>query len=261
MLCASILFASQASSQEMEAREAESTEHTAEAQGDPRAEDARRHFEVGMRALTDARFHDAARELAISHRLLPNVANAFNLAVALLRVARVQESIALFEALLSGSFGELEAAQRTAIQTRIDEAARALAELHVQIRGTEVARIVVDGQEVGETRSGVLSVHVDPGPRRVEAAAEGFEDAAETARAESGAAVTVELTLSPRSRETLPSRARRRRWLAVSLSLVAAGAVGLVLGLTLPGRRADPVVDPITGIGETLRAPAPGFRF
>lgn len=228
---------------------------------EPNADEARRHFELGMRALQSARFHDAVRELTVSHRLLPNVANAFNLAVALLRVARVRESVTLFEDLLSGSFGELEAAQRSAIQTRIDEAERALAELHVHVVGTEIARISVDGADVGETQSGVLTVRVDPGPRRVEATAAGFDDAAETTRAESGAAATVELTLSPRSQETSSSSTRRRRrWLAVTLSLVAAGTAGLILGLALHDRSKDPVVDPVTGIGETLR-PSPGFHF
>lgn len=236
--------------------------------------EARRLFERGTEALRADDLEEALAALSESHALLPIVPNTFNLAVALLRAARVRESIALLEGLLEARFGALEPAQRASIQSRLDEARAALAHLRISVAGPDRVSVWVDGVELASLSEAQLreplSLEVDPGAHHVAVRAPGFVSEAREVELAAGAEVGVAFALRAESSSSSSSSSAAEAgesqdstwiWVVVSLVVLAAGAgLATTLALTLP-TQADPVVDPVTGLGETLTLNTPAMAW
>lgn len=134
--------------------------------------EARGHFEKGLRLLQEEAWAAALAEFLISRELYPTRAATTNAAVALRKLQRFDEALAMFEALLR-DFPGVPAGERVTAQ-------RAIAELRervgtIEISGAEPgASIVVGGQERGEYPP-VTPLRVSAGTHLVRLVKEGFD--------------------------------------------------------------------------------------
>jgi hypothetical protein len=132
---------------------------------------------------------------------------------------------------------------------RLQAAKREVSTVTIQV---DVARadVLVDGALVGQSPL-ADEVFVDPGPHRVEAKLDGYDDGAATVQAEKGGAEHVTLALvrtppapKPGPREPLPlppPPVRPPTWLLVTTGVLAVGglAAGTGLAVAAGGKRAD----------------------
>lgn len=236
-------------------------------------EEARRKFEEGTLALREQRYGAAADALRRSLELMPNVANAFNLAVALRGAGRLTDALDILERLLLDEFGELGEERRPVVGEERRQVRAERPQLVVSVRGVPQAVVAVDGRTVGTVSGAGLVVDVDPGERSVRVTATGAEPVERTVEVARGSMARVTMNVAPTPAETAanaenlqptetpapeepgePGTARGgiRAWPFIVGALALAGvAVGLAIGLQ-GVRTEDPISDPVTGVGMTL---------
>ncbi|MEM9193534.1 MAG: hypothetical protein AAGF12_30445 [Myxococcota bacterium] len=218
--------------------------------------EARRLFEEGTAALRANRLPEAERLLRASHERLPNIANAFNLAVALRKSGKIRAALRLLEQIDDGDFGSLEADRHEAVTAEADQARAELATLRIVTSPTVRASVRANGEPLGFVEERPLSVRVDPGAVAIEVRADGYEQATRELTLLRGDRRTVEFVLRPEVHDAPASEPEDEGgslvWLWVGLSAAAAIGGGIALAILLQPGEADPIVDPVTGIGETL---------
>lgn len=224
------------------------------AQADPAPEDARALFEAGTEALRRGAYDESIDLLSRSHALLPNVANAFNLGVALLRAGRVVRARDLLSQLESGAFGALADEQRAAVGERMREAESTLAVLEIAVRGAANPTLRIDGV-VLETEGAEARVEVDPGAHRLEVQAPGAVSETRDLEMRPGVVtnLVIELHPEPPPPVAVVEATSDDGWVwALGTTGVVLAVGGVVLGVVLGTMGPRPITDPVTGIGETL---------
>lgn len=160
--------------------------------------DARELFRQADAALETGRFAEARDLLRRSLAITPNPASAFNLAVALRGTGETLASVAVFDALLEGEYGELSRAQRAETQRLRTETRAEIAVLHISATGASEIEIRVDGQRVGSIEAGGTLAHeVDPGARVVTASAPRRETDERRLELPRGGSLRVAFELTP----------------------------------------------------------------
>jgi hypothetical protein len=278
VLVATVSLGGTADAQEPEPTpSADESEPTPSADESEPAIEARAAFEAGTAALRDGHYDEAVVQLTRSHDLLPNVANAFNLAVALLRAGRPRESLALLRALEDDLHGPLSEEQRTAIDQRIAETLSRVAQLDVVVErvpgddgGPARAILEVDGAEIAELEIGpggsrTRRVELDPGDHTIAVRAPRYAPATRSVAVTAGSSSVTSFVLAPEVAVavTPPQQPpeggvdETALWVGLIAGAVALAAGGITLGVWLDEPRL--VVDPETGIGETLLAAGVSF--
>jgi tetratricopeptide (TPR) repeat protein len=202
------------------------------------AEEARALFESADAALDEGRFAAARDLLRRSIALHPHRATAFNLAVALRGTGEVSESIEVFEQLLAGGFGELEAERRDEVGRLLEQVRAEVARLSVRACGAPEIDIRLDGAPALTLPDcGRATLSVDPGAHIVRfdaVRAESIERRLVLERGERASLdVGLELLAEPEARgeNVLESP---WLWLSVGGAIVAGAAVLLVAILARP---------------------------
>lgn len=233
-------------------------------------EEARLRFEEGTLALREQRYEEAASALRRSLELMPNVANAFNLAVALRGAGQLTAALDILDRLLLDEFGELDEERRPVVGEERRQVRAERPQLVVSVRGVPQAVVAVDGTTVGTVSGAGLVVDVDPGSRTVRVTAEGAEPVERSVEVERGSMERVTMNVVPTPTQTAeqaepadaaldpepaepesPSTGIRAWPFVVGGLAVAALAVGLAIGLQ-GVRTREPLSDPVTGVGMTL---------
>ncbi len=231
-------------------------------------EEARLKFEEGTLALREQRYDEAASALRRSLELMPNVANAFNLAVALRGAGELTSALDILDRLLLDEFGELDEERRPVVGEERRQVRAERPQLVVSVRGVPEAMVAIDGTTVGTVSGAGLVVDVDPGARTVRVTADGAEPVERSVEVERGSMERVTMNVVPTPTRTAeqaepsvpepePEEPERpssgiRAWPFVVGGLVLAGlAVGLAIGLQ-GVRTQEPLSDPVTGVGMTL---------
>ena len=158
---------------------------------------AKRLFDEATEALRVGRFADAVKALRASFDLVPRTATAFNLAVALRGTGDVLGALGLFDRLLSGELGALDAAKRAQVAELRAEVARDVAAVTITATGAEAVEVRLDGRILGVTRGEPITAKVNPGAHRIVASAPDRETAERALDVAPGASPTVALTLRP----------------------------------------------------------------
>jgi hypothetical protein len=218
---------------------------------------ARELFEQADAASSAGRFaaaRDLLRESLALHR---HPAAAFNLGVALRGTGEFIASVAIFEELLGGGYGELPEERRAQVEALVAEVRAEIAELTIEACGAASIAIRVDGEIAGTaTRCEPIVVPVDPGAHVIVLEAEHAEPVerrisvarAERATVRGRVVVRMPVTAPPPDE---PSVAESPwLWLGIGTAVAAGGAVALffLLNQTNPH-----VTDPVFGEIVTLR--------
>lgn len=203
---------------------------------------AEREFARGDVALSELRFADARDAFERSHRLLPDRGTAYNLGQAYRSTGQFVEALAIWTALLTGEFGELNEEQRSDVAQAIDEIEGWPARLCVNVQGPEHLRLSL-GEQVVEGLGGVPACReVNPGRLLLRVDADGYMSQERRVLLERAQREELTLTLL-----ALPvaddGRRRRRLWsLLLTGAALVGGGVALAVWLSRP---VPPTFEPI----------------
>lgn len=236
------------------------------------ADEARISFEEGTRALREGRYADAVVALERSHALLPNVPNAFNLAVALLRAQQPLRALVILRALEDGLHGPLADAQQAAVTERVTEALGHVAQLEVVVHrpaggdGPVAVRVDVDGASAieltlapGQTAS--RRIELEPGDHTLVVTAPPYLRAERSFAATAGSSSRTAFDLGLAATEgdavapagtAASSIDETALWVGILTGVVVLTAGAVTVGVLVDQAQPRPVVDPVTGIAETL---------
>ena len=227
------------------------------ARADDEAE-ARELF-VEARHAFDAGHLPRARDLLRrSLALSPRRATAVNLARVLRATGDMVDAEGLIESLLEGHYGELDPADRTAMQALLEEVRRDIVTLTVELRGAAGGELRIDGVEVARLRAGRQHVsRLDAGPHVVNVTTEDGRRVEQRVDAARGEQIAVRLTVPSRARgggdqvEVDGGGFWSTAWPWVGLAAIAIGGAVLLWAVTRPD--AEPTTDPVWGHAEALR--------
>jgi hypothetical protein len=159
---------------------------------------ARELFEQAGASVQVGRFADAVKQLRASLDLVPRTATAFNLAVALRGTGDALASLALFDKLTAGAYGDLDPARREQVGKLRAEVAAEIATLTIVATGAEAIEIRLDGEIVGTVNAGASTVsRVNPGTHHVVASARDHETVDHAVDVTRGSTPTLSLALRP----------------------------------------------------------------
>jgi hypothetical protein len=152
-------------------------------------------FDDGSRAMQSGRFAEAVTALRASLDASPRSATAFNLAVALRGTGDSLAAIALFDALLAGKYGALDASKEQGVTELRDATKRDLATLSILVRGAP-SEVRIDGKDPTSLTEGMrVERRVNPGKHRVIVVATDRETADREVDLKPGATATLEIDL------------------------------------------------------------------
>lgn len=159
--------------------------------------EARSLFRTGVEMSAAQRWAEALDAFRRSQAIVPRASTLFNIAIALHRLGRVQETIETVDAYLEASDPQTDLADREeAARLRLDARQR-VAHLVVRVRPAQ-ARIEIDGQP-REGEGEVRELLVDPGHHTIVATAEGFAELRSSFEAAPGAHLERLLELEARA--------------------------------------------------------------
>ncbi|MEM9188647.1 MAG: hypothetical protein AAGF12_05700 [Myxococcota bacterium] len=222
MAMPSLAWAQDQASEEPAAQDQASEEPSAQAEA---------LFEEGTAALQEGRFAEAVERYTASLDLLPQLATAFNLAVALRGVGRTRAAVELFDELLDERYGAFDDAWRATAEELRRETVREIARLSITLEGAEAAQLRIDGVPAGELRAGApLLRRVDAGTHVLAALASGRATEDVSVRVERGGEATVELRFTEEEGggSALP-------WVLLGSGIAVVAAVIIVVLLTTGG--------------------------
>lgn len=163
-------------------------------------EQARAHFELGLRMVEQGRWSDAVRELEAARAIRPTAPVLYNLGIAYRAVGRVRDAIAVFGEFLEVLGAEGSRTRRAEVEGYIAELRTRLAHLRVRAAPPE-ARVEVDDREAGE------AIELDPGTHRVRVSLQGHVTHEEEVSLQPGEQRTLDVELAPAStRLTIETR-------------------------------------------------------
>lgn len=167
---------------------------SAGANGRSREEEAKTHFDAGLRSIQEGRFADAIAPLRKSLSEKPRPATAFNLAVALRGTGQLVEASVVFDQVLHGDYGDLSASQRAEVRTLRDQTEADVAVLSVHIVGPKDYDARLDGEVLlNDTR------RVNPGAHRLVVSARDHRTEERAIQLEKGEKRSLSVTLAPAS--------------------------------------------------------------
>lgn len=215
-------------------------------------DEGRALFEDGMADEARGDYAAARVKLARALEFLPHPSVAYNLALLHQRTGDALASLALLNALLEGTYGELPAGREAEARTLRAEVGGVVATLRVVVQGPERADLRIDGARVDEVVEGrVQPYRVNPGERRVLASSPDYESAERVVTLDPGGSERVVLSLTRRLRASMTptvvpgdsvgeeqsrdeaSGRRRRQILGVSIGVALLVAGGVVAFLVL----------------------------
>jgi hypothetical protein len=176
---------------------------------DRRADEARALFDRGREALDTGRFAAARDLFRRSIEVAPNVASAFNLAIALRGTGETRSAIETFERLLEGGYGEISPEQRRQIAELLGPARGDLGHLTVVVRGAEEIELRIDGALIATAHDGeTVRREIDPGEHVITASAPRRTSYEQAIVVERGATVSVDAELGANLLGTLVVESR-----------------------------------------------------
>lgn len=228
-----------------------------------RETEARELFREARDAFDSGDFQRARDLLRRSLDLAPRRATAVNLARVLRATGEMLAAQDLIESLLAGQYGALDAADRTAMETLLDEVRRDVATLTVELRGASRGALRIDGVDVATLEQNQRhEARLDAGPHVVTVTTDDGRVVEQRVNAQRGEQIAVRLTVPAAG--GAGSRGSEdpgedggffsTAWPWIGLGVLAAGAVVLVLLLSQPDQ--DLTEDPVWG-----RAELPLLRF
>jgi hypothetical protein len=206
---------------------------------------ARELFERGVDALHAGHASEGRDLLRRSDDLCPTFAAEFNLAVAHRRTGEPTEAVRLLEALLSRE--DLSSDERERLSEQLDQARRETGAIEIVVSGAPSAEVTIDGVSRGQASETPLRVIVDPGAHIVSARA--GTEATRRIEVARGATEQLDMRVEP---ETHVGGGEDLTWLWVTLGIAAIVAAGVITTVVVIDNQPGVVVDPITGIRETL---------
>lgn len=160
--------------------------------------DARALFDEAIGDIGQGRYAVAVEKLRRSLELAPRTATAFNLGVALRGTGDSLAATQVFDEVLAGRYGPIDAEQTAQVAALRDEVRRDLVTLTIRVTTGADVLVAVDGREVATLERGAeTTVTVNPGTRRITGQATDFEPARTEITVERGSTRTVELALEP----------------------------------------------------------------
>lgn len=137
------------------------------------AQDASTLYADGVEALEAGQSERALELFTQAFEMAPDAQRGLALAATLQERERFSEAIGLYDRILEGELGELDADRASAIATARRQAERAQAVLHVQVEG-DALDVELDDRPVGTVRRGAaLTLRLDPGTYRIRGGIDG----------------------------------------------------------------------------------------
>lgn len=137
------------------------------------AQDASTLYADGVEALEAGQSERALELFTQAFEMAPDAERGLALAATLQERERFSEAIVLYDRILEGELGELDADRASAIATARRQAERAQAVLHVQVEG-DALDVELDDRPVGTVRRGAaLTLRLDPGTYRIRGGIDG----------------------------------------------------------------------------------------
>ncbi len=137
------------------------------------AQDASTLYADGVQALEAGQSERALELFSQAFEMAPDAERGLALAATLQERERFSEAIVLYDRILEGELGELDADRASAIATARRQAERAQAVLHVQVEG-DALDVELDDRPVGTVRRGAaLTLRLDPGTYRIRGGIDG----------------------------------------------------------------------------------------
>lgn len=130
---------------------------------------ARLAFDEGVRALDESRFATAAASFERSYQLAPAPVALFNLAFAYRGLGRLRDAISALDRFIAEP-GNASPDRVAAARSELELLRAALGRVRVQVSPSD-ARVLIDGRESQRERGAFL---LDPGPRVIEVALDGY---------------------------------------------------------------------------------------
>jgi hypothetical protein len=217
-----------------------------------REAEARELFSTARDAFDAGDFQRARDLLRRSLELAPRRATGVNLARVLRATGEMLAAEDLIESLLAGHYGPLDAADRPAMETLLEEVRRDVATLTVELRGASRGALRIDGVDV--TTLGQNQRHearLDAGPHVVTVTTEDGRVVEQRVNAQRGEQIAVRLTVPAGRDSASPSEDDEgggffsTAWPWIGLAAIAAGAVVVVILLSQPDQ--DLTEDPVWG--------------
>ena len=221
---------------------------------------AREMFERGVQHIADGEPAEAVELLRASMELAPRAATAFNLALALRDAGLLLEGLEVADALVEGRYAELDGEREDQARRLRDQLASRLAQLEVQLSGSDRAELLIDAEPRGElARDAPHVVRLTPGEHVLEARVPDGPSVQERIALAAGERTRVLLHVGPRplapAAPTAPvdagSGISTWVWVGLVAVLVAGGVAAFLL---LSADDPEPTVDPVYGQFFTLSA-------
>jgi tetratricopeptide (TPR) repeat protein len=157
--------------------------------------EARRHFDAGVAHAKAGEYRDALTEFTRAYDLAPSPTALYNIATAQAELGQMVEAIDSFHRYLGERSETVPAERRAQVLQRIAELESRTGTITVHA-SPETAKVYLDGQLI-EAAAAAKGVRVNPGPHRVLAAADGYDDAKREIDVGRAAVFDVTLALAP----------------------------------------------------------------
>ncbi|WP_236519366.1 PEGA domain-containing protein [Sandaracinus amylolyticus] len=146
---------------------------------DPAQAEALALFRRGVELGEQDRWADALEHFRRSRTIAERPNTVFNVAFALYRLGRFTQAIVEFEQYLAMTEGQPPNERRDEAVRLRGESVASLAEITLEIAPPD-ARVLVDGEPIGEETGSPRTLRLDPGRHAVRANADGYEEGALT---------------------------------------------------------------------------------
>lgn len=163
---------------------------------DPQTQEARTHFQNGVKLFQDGNFPGAIAEFEASYRLKAGPGALKNIALCQKALFRYGEAVETLNRVLSLHASELTAEDKTAIDTAIAELTALVGSIEIKVTPHD-ARVFVDGRYV-DPKERAAGVQLNTGEHAITADAAGYSKLQKSIRVAGGQKnVLVELALTP----------------------------------------------------------------
>lgn len=191
-------------------------------------EEARQHFDRGVRLYTDGAFDAARAELERAYQLAPTYKLLYNLGLAYEQQGDFVGALKSFDRYLAEGGDQIQPERRAEVQEEMNKLRPRIAVVRVQLNVSDAA-LFVDDVDAGKYPENAV-LKVNPGRRKISAQAPGRIPAAKVIDVTGSDNVQVSLDLSQQITKTIVVERKRRvpwaGWIATGVLAAGTGVFG-----------------------------------